>query len=190
MVRSDVCLLSGLSCVAFIRAPVYLAEWMFVFSLCYYIAHMHVFFVEWKRVFGWSTSLSIDELRDVLKFVGGPTREVQDDNSSSNSYVGPEGGIDEPLNTIMDKISVHQNIQGVVVSDTLGYCIAARGNLDSAAAGFLQSILDSAIRLSEDEEYPIISIETDKRTILVSHTDGFTTSILRSHQGDEHKDHQ
>lgn len=73
------------------------------------------------------------------------------------------------------------NASGLVVSDELGLCVASRGAWGNgpAAAGYLQSVFEAARKLSDDREYPVVSIETSQAQILIAHADGFTTSVAR-----------
>ena len=61
------------------------------------------------------------------------------------------------------------DVSGVVVADTHGLCIAAKGVGSAPVAAFSTAIMSRASALSDTGELPIISIETDARYVSACH---------------------
>jgi len=97
--------------------------------------------------------------------------------------------IDQQLFHAIDHITEGaegSGVCGVLVSDTNGLPLACTGVFmhsgmlsGNGLSGVVQSIFDLAVKLSFDGEHPTLQFNTNQLQILISHNDGYTTSIAR-----------
>jgi len=104
-------------------------------------------------------------------------REGKDRKERKGPTTAP---LEDNLNQTLDNIMRKDGVTGIATADKQGLCMGARGSLPAASSGFVQSIFESAVKLSFDGEHPVVSIETSKSQILISHSDGYTSAIARS----------
>jgi len=80
----------------------------------------------------------------------------------------------------MDAVAGEAGVQGVVMADPLGLCMAVRGTFMPESSGHAQALIDLGSKLSEDGELPIVHVQTNKSEILIAHADGYTTAVQRT----------
>lgn len=77
-----------------------------------------------------------------------------------------------------------EDVQGVLVADKTGLCIARDGNIPSATAGVARSIAiqaNSFFPSSDEKAAPLVVIETEDTKVLIkSRSSGITSVIHKS----------
>ena len=78
-------------------------------------------------------------------------------------------------------------LQGILVTDTNGLCISAKGDLTADKAGRFTAIAKTANELSllsSDQQLPSVLIETEERDILVKEYDSVTIVLCSAKSED------
>ena len=72
--------------------------------------------------------------------------------------------MDVPINTAVEQMMMQKGVQGVEVTDKMGFCVSRRGDLPSASSGIIRSLAINAASLSRDltADPPLIILETEK----------------------------
>jgi len=89
-------------------------------------------------------------------------------------------GIETQYRPTLDQIASSEGVTGLLVADLNGLCIASRGVLKSGCSGAVSALMESAVALAEQEnESPIILIQTEKTSFLIAQNQGLTTAITK-----------
>lgn len=85
------------------------------------------------------------------------------------------------LDAAVTSLSSQPGVEGVLVADGSGLCLAHSGVLSSSGAGHVAALLDGAASLSDDGlgEHPTLALHTRTRNILLHHADGINTAVAK-----------
>eukprot|EP01099_Mayorella_cantabrigiensis_P008728 TRINITY_DN82_c0_g1_i1.p1 TRINITY_DN82_c0_g1~~TRINITY_DN82_c0_g1_i1.p1 ORF type:complete len:105 (-),score=32.73 TRINITY_DN82_c0_g1_i1:66-344(-) len=91
--------------------------------------------------------------------------------------------MDEQFDRAFSQIAAQPGVKGVLCADSLGLCIKESGFAASRSSGFVTAISTLAQKLADSDSIyvnPIVTIETDKTTVLIQQHDGIVTAIYKS----------
>uniref|UniRef100_A0A7S1GC23 Late endosomal/lysosomal adaptor and MAPK and MTOR activator 5 n=1 Tax=Bicosoecida sp. CB-2014 TaxID=1486930 RepID=A0A7S1GC23_9STRA len=88
-----------------------------------------------------------------------------------------DGPIEDAVSAVEALGGAVQPVRGVVVADSHGLCLAARGDGASASAGRVASLAQRASSLGGSGEEPVVAIETDTTTVLIRRTGGVSVAV-------------
>ncbi|KAI8066614.1 hypothetical protein BC940DRAFT_333925 [Gongronella butleri] len=93
--------------------------------------------------------------------------------------------MDTDLNSTLDTIASEEGVQGVLVVDSMGFSMGARGDATKESAAFIASMATAAISLQQQtngaeakSDYPIITVEHNSRKIVIRPQGTFTLAIF------------
>ena len=88
-----------------------------------------------------------------------------------------EKGLLKYTQDVLDK----SDATGVLVSDTNGLCILAKGSASASSSGPAKALFDQCISTGENQDTsPTVVFETEATKVLMSTYDGIMTSVYKN----------
>ena len=106
------------------------------------------------------------------------TFDSDDNNNAVIKVIGVGGAGGNAVNRMIE-----DGVQGVLIADKTGLCIARDGNVPSATAGVARSIAiqGSSFFSKDGKAAPLVVIETDDTRVLIkSQSSGITSVVHKS----------
>ncbi|KPI98491.1 PREDICTED: ragulator complex protein LAMTOR5 homolog [Papilio xuthus] len=87
--------------------------------------------------------------------------------------------MEKDLDKVVDEIMATPQINGCIVADHQGLCLAAKGTAHVDSAGIIVALSEQACKIQPNLKPPTICLETDKKLCLVQRHGTITGAIFK-----------
>ncbi|CAH1970860.1 unnamed protein product [Acanthoscelides obtectus] len=88
--------------------------------------------------------------------------------------------MEKKLETVMDELIARPGVVGCVFADHQGLCLGVTGKASDDSAGIIHAIAEEAARLEPKSKPPVILLENDNRSCIITTTGTVTGAIFKS----------
>lgn len=87
--------------------------------------------------------------------------------------------MEKELDRVIEEIMATPNVNGCLVADYQGLCLAAKGTVHVDSAGIIVAISEQACKIQPNLKPPTVCLETDKRQCLIQRHGTITGAIYK-----------
>nr|CAI5853896.1 unnamed protein product [Callosobruchus analis] len=88
--------------------------------------------------------------------------------------------MEKKLETVMEELITRPGVIGCIFADHQGLCLGVKGKASTESAGVIHAIAEEAARLEPKSKPPVILLENDNRSCVLTTTGTLTGAIFKS----------